>query len=149
MAVSTLGDYTVPVDGGVWYGCTKAITYAAGTTGAVGAKTIFTVTGTVRVRLFATVVTALTSGGSSTIEVGTTINTAGIIAQTTSTNLIAGEIYHDATPDASVELETVVPTKIVTESIKEKITTATVTGGAMVYSLLWQPVSADGNVVAA
>ena len=149
MAVSTLGDYTVPVDGGVWYGCTKAITYAASTTGEVSAKTIFTVTGTVRVRLFATVVTALTSGGSSTIEVGTTINTAGIIAQTTSTNLIAGEIYHDATPDSSVELETVVPTKIVTESIKEKITTATVTGGAMVYSLLWQPVSADGNVVAA
>lgn len=142
-------DYRVPVDGGMWNACKKAITYSASTTGAASAKTIFTVTGTVRVRLFAKCITDITSGGAATIEVGTAITTAGILAQTTATSIDAGELWHDATPDASVELDTVAPVKIVTQDIKELIATTTVTGGSMEYSLLWQPVSADGNVVAA
>lgn len=143
------GDYLTRVDGGQWNACTKSITYAAGTTGAASAKTIFTVTGLVRLRIYAKCITALTSGGAATIEVGTTINTAGLIAQTTATNLVANEIWQDATPDASVELDTTRPTYLVSESIAEKIATTTVTGGSMQYSVLWQAVSADGTVVAA
>lgn len=149
MAVSTLGDYTVPVDGGVWYGCTKAITYAAGTTGAASAKTIFTVTGVVRLRIIAKCITDLTSGGAATVEVGTTKNSAGLIAQTAFSAIDADELWHDATPDASVEAETVAPVRLVSQSIVETIGTTTVTGGSLEYSVLWQPVSADGNVVAA
>jgi len=146
---STLGDYITPVDGGQWFACNKAITYAAGTTGAVSAKTIFTVTGLVRVRLFAKCTATLTSGGAATVEVGTTTNTAGLIAQTTATNIATNEIWQDATPDASVELETTRPTYLVSEDIKEKIATTTVTGGSMQYACVWQPVTADGMVVAA
>lgn len=142
-------DYIVPLDAGRWNACKKAITYVAGTTGATSAKTIFTVTGLVRVRLFAKVITDLTSGGSATVEVGTAKNTAGLIAQTAFSTLDADEIWHDATPDASVELDSVVTMRLVSQDIKELIATATVTGGSMEYSLLWQPVSADGNVVAA
>lgn len=143
------GDFRTPVDAGTWYACNKAITYAAGTTGAASAKTIFTVTGLVRVRIFAVCTGTLTSGGAATIQVGTTITGAGLIAQITATNLATGEIWNDATPDASVELETVSPVKLVSQNIIETIGTTTVTGGTIKYTVLWQPVSDDGNVVAA
>lgn len=147
--MATLGDYMAPVDGGTWYGCNKSITYAAGTTGAASAKTIFTVTGLVRMRIFAKCTADLTSGGAATIAVGTAITAAGLIAQTTATGIDAGEIWHDATPDASVELETVSATKLVSQDVVETIGTTTVTGGSLQYSVLWQPVSQDGMVVAA
>lgn len=147
------GDYTTYIDGARWNGCKKAITYAAGTTGAASAKTIFTVTGIVRVRLVAKCTATLTSGGTPTIEVGTAINTAGLLPQiTNATSLAANELWHmqDGTTDSSVELESATAlTKLVSQNIQELIGTTTVTGGSVEYSLLWQPVSADGMVVAA
>ncbi len=147
------GDYAALIDGGRWNGCKKSITYAAGTTGAISSKTIFTVTGLVRVRLAARCTATLTSGGTPTIEVGTTINTAGLLPQVANATTIAtDEIWHmqDGTVDSSVETEsTTALVKLVSTSILEKIAAATVTGGSLEYSLLWQPVSADGNVVAA
>ncbi len=144
------GDYRVPHDGGTWYACKKAITYSASTTGAASAKTIFTVTGVVRVKIIAKVVSTLTSGGTPTIQVGTAITGAGLLAQVSNaTTLATGEIWHDATPDASVELDTVMPAKIITQDIKETIGTTTVTGGSLEYCVLWQPISSDGDVVAA
>lgn len=144
-----LGDFRAPVDAGTWYACNKEITYAAGTTGAASAKTIFTVTGLVRVRIFAHCTADLTSGGAATIQVGTAITAAGLIASTTATTIDAGEIWHDATADASVELETVSATKLVGQNIIETIGTTTVTGGTIKYTVLWQPVSDNGLVVAA
>ena len=143
------GDFKTPVDGGTWYACNKAITYAAGSTGAASAKTIFTVTGLVRVRIFAVCTGTLTSGGAATITVGTAITASGLIASITATNLATGEIWHDATPDASVEAETVSAVRLVSQDIKETIGTTTVTGGSIKYTVLWQPVSDDGMVVAA
>lgn len=143
------GDFKVPVDAGTWNACSKAITYAAATTGAASSKTIFTVTGLVRVRIFAVCTPTLTSGGSATINVGTAITSGGLIASITATNLATGEIWHDATPDASVELDTVSAAKLVSQDIKETIGTTTITGGSIKYTVLWQPVSDDGMVVAA
>lgn len=146
---ATAGDFIAPVDGGKWYACDKTITYAAGTTGAVGTKTIFTVTGLVRLRIIAKCLSTLTSGGAATISVGEGISATSLIASTTATNIATNEIWCDATPDAGVELETVQPTKFVSNNVKETIGTTTVTGGSLQYTVLWQPVSKDGMVVAA
>lgn len=116
-------------------------------TGAV--QKLFTVTGTVLVKLFATCSVNLASGGAATVEVGTALSTAGLIAQTTATNIDAGEIWHDATPDASIELSTVLTEKIVNQDINQKVATADITAGTITYHCIWKPISRDGNVVAA
>jgi len=79
---------------------TKAITYSALTTGAVGLTTLFTVTGCVAVRLFGVCTIDLT--GSGTIEAGISGNTAGLLAQTTGTAIDANEVWIDTAP-ATIE----------------------------------------------
>ena len=82
----------------------KAITYLAGTTGAVGTTTLFTVTGDVAVRVFGVCTDLLDeTGATATIEVGVTNLTAGIIAQVSATTIIANEIWQDATPALIVD----------------------------------------------
>lgn len=121
----------------------KAITYVAATTGATGATTLFTVTGTVLVQVFAVCSTDLTSGGAATLEVGISGNTAALLAQTTATGIDAGEIWIDTGP-ATVEL---LPAQsIVAASIIQTIGTTTVSGGVLTYYCIWSPVSANGNV---
>lgn len=128
----------------------KSITYAAGTTGAVGATTLFTVTGVVIATVFAHCTSDLTSGGAATIEVGIAGNTAAIIAQTTATGIDANEIWDDASP-ATIEALSNNSEKIIANGtdIIQTIATDTVTGGALTYYVLWTPVSSDGNVVVA
>lgn len=124
----------------------KSITYAAGTTGATGATTLFTVTGVVAMKIFAVCSSDLTSGGAATLEVGVSGNTAALIAQTTATNIDNGEIWVDTSP-ATVEA---LPThSIVINDVIQTIGTTTVTGGTLTYYCLWSPISTDGNVVAA
>ncbi len=149
MTGQNTGDYRVPLDAGMWNACKKAITYVAGTTGATGAKTIFTVTGVVRVKLIAVGKTTITSGGTPGMIVGTAITTNGLLPTLNPTSIAVGEIWHDGTADASIELDSVMTTKIVAENIIETIATATLTAGVLEYILLWQPLSADGTVVAA
>ena len=125
---------------------TKAITYAAATTGAVGPTTLFTVTGTVIVNIFAVCSTDLT--GSGTIEVGISGNTAALIAQTTGTAIDANEVWVDTAP-ATVEAP--LTDKILTAGtdIIQTIATDTLTAGVLTYYCFWNPVSSDGLVVAA
>ena len=135
----------------------KAITFAGGTTNAIGDHdgtqdpfTIFTVTGTVKVRIFAVVETTLV--GAATLEVGMVGATAALLAQLAdATVLAAGEIWHDGTPDAFVELATVAPEKIVANSknIIGTVGTANITAGKLRFICAWYPLSADGKVVAA
>lgn len=135
----------------------KAVTFAGGTTNAIGDHdgtgdpfTIFTVTGTVLARVFAVCETSL-EGASATLEVGFTGATAALIAQSTATDIDAGEIWHDATPDAKVELLTVAPEKIIAggADIIGTVATANITAGVIRFFCIWYPISADGNVVAA
>lgn len=133
----------------------KTITFDGGTTNAIGDHdgtgdpfTIFTVTGTVKVKIFARCTTNL-AGASATLEVGTALTTAGLIAQTTATDIDANEIWHDATPDASVELDSVLTWKIVSQNIIGTVATANITGGVIEFVCYWIPLSADGKVVAA
>ncbi|MBP9897468.1 MAG: hypothetical protein KBF28_03790 [Gemmatimonadales bacterium] len=110
--------------------------------------TLFTVTGVVAVKVFARCTESL-AGATATVEVGTALTTAGLIAQTTGTDLDINEIWHDATPDASVEAITVLSEKIVAQDIIQTIGTAGVTDGTLVYYCLWSPISSNGAVVAA
>lgn len=133
----------------------KVMTFAGGTTNDPGdhdgtgdPATLFTVTGTVLMKIFALCETTL-AGATATIEVGTAINTAGLIAQTTATNIAINEIWHDATPDASVEASTVVTERIVNQNVIQTVGTANITSGVIRYIAVWKPISLDGDVSAA
>lgn len=121
----------------------KAITYVAATTGAVGITTLFTVTGTVAVKIFA-IASGVDLTGSGTLEVGISGNTAALIAQTAATVIDVGEFWYDGTP-VTVG---VMPNQFLLSgtNIIQTIATNTVTAGTLTYYCLWSPVSNDGNV---
>lgn len=124
----------------------KSITYAAGTTGATGAATLFTVTGVVAMRIFARCTSDLTSGGAATLEAGIAGNTAALLAQTTATAIDNGEMWTDTGP---ATVESLPAIQIVAADVIQTIGTTTVTGGVLTYYCVWVPISEDGNVVAA
>lgn len=135
----------VPIQG-LGLTATKAITYVAATTGATGVTTMFTVTGTVAVRVFG-VTGAVDLTGSGTIELGIVGNTAAVIAQTAATSIDAGEIWYDASPPTVGILPALLV--LAGTNIIQTIATNTVTAGTITFYCLWFPISSDGNVVAA
>lgn len=136
----------VPIQG-LGFTSSKAITYAAATTGATGATTLFTVTGAVAVRVFG-VVSGTDVTGSGTIEVGISGNTAALLAQTTGTALDVGEVWIDNAP-ATVEDLPALKVIGAGQDIIQTIATDTLTAGTITFYCLWFPISSDGNVVAA
>jgi len=138
--------------------CVKAMVFDGATTddpgefdsATSGVTTLFTVTGTVRVSLVA-ICTTLLAGASATVEVGVTGGTATLLAQTTGTDIDTGEIWHDATPDAFVELSSVILEKVVANGLDiiQTVATADVTSGAITYYCFWQPISPGASVIAA
>ncbi len=124
----------------------KAITYAAATTGAVGITTLFTVIGAVAVRVFA-VASGTDLTGSGTLEVGISGNTAAVIAQTAATVIDVGEIWYGTTPPTVG----VMPSQLILNAtdIIQTIATNTVTAGTLTYYCLWYPINGTGSVVAA
>lgn len=125
---------------------TKAITYVAGTTGATGATTLFTVTGVVAVRVFA-VASGTDLTGSGTLEVGISGNTAALLAQVAATALDVGEIWTDNAPstvEALPALQILSGTNII-----QTIATDTVTAGTLTYYCAWFPLSQSASVTPA
>ena len=112
--------------------------------------TLFTVTGTVLLRLLAVCQTAVV-GASATLEVGHAGSTAKLIAQTTAANIIANEIWHDNSPDSSVELSSVLVENILANGLDiiQTVGTANITSGVIRYTALWYPLSINAKVVAA
>lgn len=138
-----------------YYTATKTMTFAGGTTndpgdydGTGNPATLFTVTGTVFMKLIG-LCTADLAGATATVAVGTAKNTAGLIAQSTATDIDVDEIWHDATPDASVEATTVAAEKIVNQNVIQTVGTANITSGAIEYVCLWRPLSEGATVAAA
>lgn len=126
--------------------------FAGGTTNARGdndgtgdPRTLFTVSGLVAVKIVGLCTLDLT-GASATLEVGTALSTAGLIAQTTATNIDVNEIWHDATPDASIEASSVMSEKLVFQNIIETVGTADITAGNVYYVCLWRPISPNATV---
>lgn len=110
--------------------------------------TVFTVTGVVLTQIYAVCTEALTTSDAITIELGVSGTTTYYIAQVAdATDLIADEIWHDATPDANAELATVATERITTNGQDVILTTTgTVTAGTIQFYCIWKPLSPDGNV---
>lgn len=132
----------------------KSMTFAGGTANDVGdydgtgnPATLFTVTGDVIARVFAVCSVDL-AGANATLEVGITDNTAALIAQSTATDIDAGEVWVDTTP---ATIQAVPASQILTggTDIIQTVGTANITAGVLTYYCLWTPLSEDGNVVAA
>lgn len=124
----------------------KTITYVAGTTGATGATTLFTVTGTVNMTVFAVCTSGLT-GAAATLSAGVVGSVTSVIASTVGTTIATNAIWYGITPP----LVGTAPANLIVSSqnIIQTIGVAAVTGGSLTYYCLWAPISADGNVVAA
>jgi hypothetical protein len=132
--------------------------FAGGTTNARGDDggtndpfTLFTVTGDVLVRMFG-VCTVNLAGAGATVEVGVTGNTAALIAQTTGTDIDANDIFNDASPAVGTDtLANITGPHVIVNGLDiiETVATANVTSGNIYYVCLWQPLSEDGDVVAA
>lgn len=121
--------------------------------GSQGAFTIFTITGDVLLQVFGICDVALESGGVPTLELGVAGNTAVLIAQIVdATDLIANEIWHDATPTTTVEqLDLDGSFMFIVANGQDAIMTlggADLTAGDIDVYALWTPLSADGLVVA-
>lgn len=139
-----------------WRQAEKSITFAGATGNAIGdfdgtgdPFDIFTVTGTVMVKLIAVCTTTLTIDATATLSVGTTITKAGLIALEAGDAIDVNEIWHDTTCDASVEAATVAPEFIVNQDIIGTTETANIKTGVIKFICLWKPISSDGNLVAA
>ena len=129
---------------------TVAFTGGAGL-GAIGTVALFTVTGAVKIAVIATCSETLV--GAATLECGIAGTTAGIIAQIAdATDLITGEIWADATPTlaldtlANSELNFVMGNG---QDIFLTVGAAAITDGTITFNIVWSPVNATGNVVAA
>ena len=123
-------------------------------TGAIATYTIFTVTGDVILQVFGICDIALTSGGVAKIELGVSGDTAAFIAQATATELIANEVWIDATPTLTKEIldPAAVPRTWIIANGQDVIFTISavaLTAGDIDFYGLWRPLSADANVVAA
>ena len=125
----------------------------AADTGSQAAYTVFTVTGEVLIHaLFGICEDAFTSGGASTIELGVSGNTAVFVAQTTAVDLIANEIWIDASPTTTVEQIDLTGLSFVIangQDIDFLVGGADVTAGKVNLFCVWSPLSTDGALVAA
>lgn len=131
----------------------KLITFIGGTSGAWGDKdgalasaAIFTVTGTVRLRIIGVVETDLAGNGK--LEVGYEGSTAKLLAQVQDTETMDEyEIYHDADLDSAVEASTVMSEYIITKDVWLTTSVADITAGAIRFLVSWYPISANGKVI--
>lgn len=133
----------------------KEITFDGATSDAIGDKdgtqnplTLLTVTGLVEMTIIARCSTNLV--GAAAIQLGTATTIAGLIAQVADAEDIdAKDIWHDATPDASIELTSVAKRNLVAEDVILTIATADITAGVIKFFVRWAPISSDGNVIVA
>jgi hypothetical protein len=120
-------------------------TFVTATTGAVGAHTLFTVTGNVLLSVFGVCDTSLT--GAATVEVGVAGNTAVLLAQiANATTLDDGDVYVDA--DTAVGAAPIPSTFVINDGADVIMTigSTAVTAGVVDFYCLWRPLSSDGNV---
>jgi len=128
----------------------KTIVFDGGAgSGAVGTVALYTVTGAVLLRLVCICTEALVEGvGGGTVEVGIVGATANLIAQTTSTNIIAGEVWHDNAPDSEIEDISVMVGRVIGDGNDIILTVGAqdVTDGTLALAAFWTPITAGATV---
>lgn len=134
---------------------TKEITFDGGTADAIGDYdgssnpfSIFSVTGIVAAKIFAVCETAL-EGTSATLEVGDSISSGGLIASTTATDIDAGLIWLDNSPDSSIEALSNATESIVKSDIQGNVGAANITAGKLRFYVVWKPITEDGKIESA
>jgi hypothetical protein len=114
-----------------------------------GTITLFTVTGDVILRVFGICKTDLASAGACNIVLGVAGTTNKFIASTNVTTLVANEIWNDATPTTTIELDSSVVSYIISGSQNVILTlSAQIDSGAMDFYCQWRPLSSDADVIA-
>jgi len=122
--------------------------------GAVGANTLFTVTGAIHVMLVAACIESLTEAlATATVEVGISSDTAGLIPQTNAVDIDVGEIWRDATP-SGMEVMSSFGGAFIGDGEDIILTVAggagrNVNDGTISFTCFWTPLTPDGSVVAA
>lgn len=129
--------------------CRKTVTFDGQTAGAIN---LFMCIGTNVVRIVCVCTATLSVTGTPTVEVGVSGASAAIIAQTTASLLAEGEIWHDNSPDATIEAMSTMRDFISADGNAIALTIAGVTSideGTLEFTCYWTPVSLHGNVVPA
>ncbi|MCK9518056.1 MAG: hypothetical protein WCY59_01570 [Anaerovoracaceae bacterium] len=136
----------IKAGGGIGSGIArKTVTFSDDTTDI----SLFTVTGDVIVRLAAVCTTNVESSGGCNI--GVDAGAEPIIADTDCTTLEAGDIWHDASPDKSVEAITVLKEFIIANGVDITLDIQSekkVDSGVINFYCIWTALSATGAVVA-
>lgn len=139
---------------------TQTWTFVAGTTGAVAAHTVYTITGRVFVDLLTCFCTStLTSGGTPAITLGTTSAVTGFLTAPTggAPGIVTNDWWLTAVtpqlvggPVDVVTGGTVVSSrhKVLAENIVLDIPVSTVTGGTLIFDIWYTPITSDGALVA-
>jgi hypothetical protein len=125
-------------------GVVTAMAATALTGGVSATRTLFDVTGIVRAKVFAHCTESL-AGATATLQVGTSVDTDAQIPSTVVTTIDATALWYDA----AYELTEYVWQHITYGDIISTAGVAVITDGTLVYYCIWEPVSADGAVVAA
>jgi len=117
------------------------------TLGTAGATDIFDVTGGCEVIVFGLVTTAVNkSAGAVTLEVGTALSTAALIAQLADAdNLAEDEVYAG---NAAIDVAARPSPSIINETTIIQTTGANCSAGEITYYCLWKPITSDGEVAA-
>ena len=141
------------ISGNASYKAEKSVTFAGGTANDVGdydgtgnPATLFTVTGNVLMYIVP-VCTTLLDGATATLEVGVATATAALVAQSTATDIDAGEGWFAATP--SLAVANTAQYHVVSGNVIQTVGTANITAGVVDYYCFWQPLSDGATVVAA
>lgn len=132
-------------EGERWNMLVTAVDLATGSNGTQGAKSLLAVTGEIEVMCEALCTEDL-AGASATIEAGVSGATAALIAQTTATDIDAGEQWKDASP-AVIEAVTAKPRVRITNGADVIVTIATadITDGNLLFHTYWRSVGRGGR----
>lgn len=130
----------------------KIITFVAGTTGAVGATTVFSVTGQIQVVNLLPFTTTLLAenGATATVSLGTAETVALFIAASEPEDFETGDFWTAVVPALkSIAIPAALKDIAVSEDIILTIANDTITSGVVEFYLRWIPLSSDAAVVAA
>ena len=123
----------------------KVITLSDGVgTGAVGTVAIATVTEQVLITYMSVFCTTSLTGATATVELGVAGNTAGLIAQTTGTDIDANDWWQDASPE--VKISGSIVNQNVAGDIILTVGTAAVTAGVLEFVFFWRPIQTGANL---
>jgi len=109
---------------------------------------LFSVTGPVWMKLFATCSEDLVSGGGGTLEVGTVGNTAFLVAQTVATTIDNGEVWFNNSPIAGGTAASNLTEKLVVADVIGTVGTGDITDGTLKFWCFFQPLTSSSTVTA-